>query len=50
MECFETGLLFKKDTDGMQLNFGNHKAVVEIIKKIAYREGIGNLLVEGSKS
>ena len=49
MECFEAGLLSKKDTDGIQLNFGNHKAVVEMIKKIAYREGIGNLLAEGSR-
>ena len=49
MECFEAGLLSEKDTDGIQLRFGNHGAVVELIKKIAYRDGIGNLLAEGSR-
>ena len=49
MECFENGLLSEKDTDGIQLKFGNHKAVVEMVKKIAYREGIGDLLAEGSR-
>ncbi|RLI42557.1 aldehyde ferredoxin oxidoreductase [Candidatus Bathyarchaeota archaeon] len=49
MECFEKGILTKKDTDGIKLTFGNHEAVIELIKKIAYREGIGDLLAEGVK-
>ncbi|MEM2917829.1 MAG: aldehyde ferredoxin oxidoreductase family protein, partial [Candidatus Bathyarchaeia archaeon] len=49
MECFERGLLTKEDTGGIQLEFGNYEAQHEIIKKIAYREGIGNLLAEGVK-
>lgn len=49
MECYEAGLLSRKDTDGLDLRFGNHQALVELIKKIAYRQGIGNLLAEGSK-
>lgn len=49
MECYEKGILTKDDTDGVELVFGNHKALIEVIKKIASREGIGNLLAEGSK-
>ncbi len=49
MECFEKGILTKKDTDGIKLTFGNHEAVIEVIKKMAYREGIGDLLADGVK-
>ncbi|MBZ2174158.1 aldehyde ferredoxin oxidoreductase family protein [Schnuerera sp. xch1] len=49
MECYEKGMLTKKDTDGLELKFGNDKILPELIEKIANREGIGNLLAEGSK-
>lgn len=49
MECFEKGILTKKDTGGIELTFGNHEAQLEVIKRIAYREGIGDLLAEGVK-
>lgn len=49
MECFEKGLLTKEATDGIELTFGNYEAQHEVIRKIAYREGIGNLLAEGVK-
>jgi aldehyde:ferredoxin oxidoreductase len=39
MEMYEDGLLTKEDTDGIELNFGNGKAMVEFVKKIAYRDG-----------
>jgi aldehyde:ferredoxin oxidoreductase len=48
MECFENGLLTLKDTDGIDLRFGNQHAVLQIIHKIAHREGIGDLLAQGS--
>ena len=48
MECFEKGLISEKDTDGIDLSFGNGDAVLEIIEKTAKREGIGDLLAEGS--
>jgi aldehyde:ferredoxin oxidoreductase len=47
MECYEKGLLTKKDTDGLELTWGNHAAELELIEKIARREGIGDLLAEG---
>jgi aldehyde:ferredoxin oxidoreductase len=50
MECFEKGILTKEDTDGLEFNFGNADLVVELISKIAKREGIGDMLAEGSRN
>ncbi|MGL1894471.1 MAG: aldehyde ferredoxin oxidoreductase family protein [Spirochaetaceae bacterium] len=48
MECFEKGLITLEDTDGVELNFGNGKAMLQMIKLIAKREGFGKILAEGS--
>lgn len=48
MECYEKGLLTKKDTDGLEMTWGNHAAALQLIEKIARREGIGDLLAEGT--
>ncbi|MBN1850135.1 MAG: aldehyde ferredoxin oxidoreductase family protein [Deltaproteobacteria bacterium] len=47
MECFEKGLITKNDTDGVELNWGNHEAMIEMVRKIGEREGFGKLLGEG---
>jgi aldehyde:ferredoxin oxidoreductase len=47
MECVEKGLLRKEDMEDLELRFGNHGAMVEMIRRIGYREGIGDLLAEG---
>jgi aldehyde:ferredoxin oxidoreductase len=49
MECFESGLISKKQTEGLQLKFGSEDAVLELIHRIANRKGIGTLLAEGVK-
>ena len=49
MECFEHGLLTLEDTGGIDLHFGNAQAMLTMIDMIARREGIGDLLAEGSK-
>jgi aldehyde:ferredoxin oxidoreductase len=49
MEWYDTGILDKTKTDGIELTFGNADAVVEMVKKIANREGIGDLLADGVK-
>ncbi len=49
IECYENGILKKTDTDGIELTWGNSKAVIEVLKKICMREGIGDLLAEGAK-
>jgi aldehyde:ferredoxin oxidoreductase len=48
MECFEKGLLNTQDTGGIDLKFGNHEAMLEAIELIARRQGIGDLLAEGT--
>ncbi len=48
-ELYEKGLLKKSDTDGLELVYGDHRPMIELIKKIGKREGIGDLLAEGSK-
>ena len=48
MECYENGVITKKDTGGIDLRFGNAAAMVEMVEMIAKREGIGDLLAEGS--
>lgn len=48
MECFENGLLTVRDTGGIELRFGNHEAMLKVIDLIARREGIGDLLAEGT--
>lgn len=47
MECYEKGLL--KETDGLQLNFGNGEALLNLIAKIAHRKGIGDLFANGTR-
>ena len=49
MELYEKGILTKKDTDGIELKFGNHAAVIEMLRKISYQEGLGALLGLGTK-
>lgn len=49
MECFEKGLITTKDTDGLDLRFGNADAMLKSIELIARREGIGDLMAEGTK-
>jgi aldehyde:ferredoxin oxidoreductase len=48
MECFERGLLTTKDSDGFELKFGDGEAVLKAIDLIARRQGVGNLLAEGT--
>jgi aldehyde:ferredoxin oxidoreductase len=48
IDSFQHQLLSKADTDGLYLDWGDHKVVIELIRMIAYREGFGGLLAEGS--
>ncbi len=49
MELYEKGIITKKDTDGLELKFGNHAAMIEMLRKISYQEGLGALLGLGTK-
>jgi len=46
MECYENGLITKDEIDGLELNWGNSKAIVELVKKIINRDGVGDILAE----
>jgi aldehyde:ferredoxin oxidoreductase len=46
-ECYQRGILTRKQTDGMKLEWGNRKAILELLRKIAYREGFGDVLADG---
>jgi aldehyde:ferredoxin oxidoreductase len=49
MECYEKGLLTKKDTDGLEMKWGNVEETRKMLEKIARREGFGDILAEGVK-
>ncbi|MGM0643287.1 MAG: aldehyde ferredoxin oxidoreductase family protein [Thermodesulfobacteriota bacterium] len=46
MELYEKGILTKEDTGGLGLTWGNDETVIELIHKIANREGIGDILAD----
>jgi len=46
-EFYERGIITKKDTDGVPLEYGNGDAMIEMLHKMALREGFGNKLAEG---
>jgi aldehyde:ferredoxin oxidoreductase len=49
IDCYENGVITKADTDGLELTWGNHAAIVALTEKIGKREGFGNLLAEGAR-
>jgi len=48
MEWYEKGIITKDDTDGLEMNFGNGPAMVEMIRKMGLREGCGEVFADGS--
>ena len=50
MECFEEGILTTEDTGGLDLTFGNSDAMIDLLHLIARREGLGDVLAEGSRT
>jgi aldehyde:ferredoxin oxidoreductase len=50
IECYEKGIITEKDTDGIEMTWGNHKAIVAMTEKLAKREGFGDVLADGVKA
>jgi len=50
MECFDQGLLTSAHTNGIDLRFGNSDALLTVLEQIGHRQGIGDLLADGSRS
>ncbi len=49
MECYEKEVLTPRDTGGIDLRFGNAEAMLQVIELIAHRQGIGDILADGSR-
>ncbi len=50
MECYEKGVLSSAQADGLALEWGKAEVVLEVIRRIARREGLlGDLLAEGTE-
>lgn len=47
MELYEEGIVTSKDLDGIDPTWGNHQASMELLDRIVFREGIGDILAEG---
>jgi aldehyde:ferredoxin oxidoreductase len=50
MELFERGILTAADTGGMELKWGDHEALIKLLRMMAFREGVGDLLADGVKA
>jgi len=49
MECYEEGIITPEMTGGIDLRFGNAEAMLQTLELMVKREGIGDLLTEGTK-
>lgn len=49
IELFQEGVIDKDTTQGMYLDWGEEEAVIELVRKIAFREGFGDLLARGGR-
>lgn len=47
MQLYKDGVITEKDTNGVELKFGDYKAIEEMIHLMAKREKIGDLIAEG---
>ncbi|MGE5542521.1 MAG: aldehyde ferredoxin oxidoreductase C-terminal domain-containing protein, partial [Bacillota bacterium] len=47
-ECYEKGILIPSDTGGLKLEWGDRDAVFHLLRDTAYRQGLGDVLAEGS--
>ncbi|MBI4333336.1 MAG: aldehyde ferredoxin oxidoreductase family protein [Chloroflexi bacterium] len=48
MELFQRGILTARDVDGLEFNWGNEDAATEMLRRIAARQGFGDVLAEGA--
>ncbi len=47
IECYDQGIISREDSDGLELTWGNHDAIVTLAEKMAKREGFGEVLADG---
>jgi aldehyde:ferredoxin oxidoreductase len=46
-ELYQRGIINKGDTDGYALEWGRYDILLEFLRRIAFREGFGDILAEG---
>ena len=49
IECYEHGIITREDTGGIELRWGDHRAIIAMTEKLAKREGLGDILADGVK-
>lgn len=49
IECYEHGIITKEMTNGLELTWGNAASIIALLKMMIAREGIGDLLADGTK-
>jgi aldehyde:ferredoxin oxidoreductase len=49
MEAYEKGIITDTDTGGIALDWGNKESLFKMIHKIAARDGLGDILAEGTR-
>lgn len=50
MELYQRGILSQAEADGLDLSWGNYHSMLEMIERIAFRRGFGNLLANGIRA
>lgn len=48
IECYQAGLISSADTGGLEMTWGNVSAIREMTRRIAFREGFGDVLADGA--
>ncbi len=49
MDWYENGIISKKDTDGIPLEWGNVESVLTMMERSSLRQGFGDLLADGTE-
>jgi len=49
IEGYEKGILSLADLDGREIAWGDEDAILELIQKIGHRQGVGDILADGSR-
>ena len=50
IECYERGIISGKQTDGIEMTWGNDKSIIAMLEKLVRREGFGDILADGVKA
>ncbi|RMF92855.1 MAG: hypothetical protein D6734_11330, partial [Candidatus Schekmanbacteria bacterium] len=48
IDWFKNGIITKKDTDGLELDWGKPEILIKLVEKIAKRQDIGDILADGA--